>query len=217
MERNRSQSIGFVSKCSKLGHIFSMFCTTSQAHPRSGLQTTSSENEDTDAPQRLLLRCCWVLLVDCQKLPRRQWSVRGRVAEKFKLEGWRRNYFNSLLPLQSSLLSVSPSSFSLFAAFHISKERHKHKNEEVYANNNSGTSYWTKLNALGFIQERISLFIESMINDWLSEMAIEWMRGDEFDLCFLREMRERTSDVPAKKYFNNQTSLNESIDISEIR
>ena len=50
-----------------------------------------------------------------------------------------------------------------------------------------------------------------MINGQLSEMAIEWMRGDEFDLCFLREMRERTSDVRAKKYFNNQTSLNEYI------
>ena len=34
-----------------VGHFFSMFCT-SQAHP-SGLQTTSSENEDTDAPQRV--------------------------------------------------------------------------------------------------------------------------------------------------------------------
>ena len=43
------------------------------------------------------------------------------------------------------------------------------------------------------------------------------MRGDEFDLCFLRKMRERTSDVPAKKYFNNQTSHNKSIDISEMR
>ena len=61
------------------------------------------------------------------------------------------------------------------------------------------------------------MFIESMINDQLSEMAIEWMREDEFDLCFLREMRERTSDVPAKKYFNNQTSLNKSVDLSEMR
>ena len=128
----------------ELGHFLtSMFCTSSP-HP-SGLQTTSSENEDTDAPQRLL-RCCWSIAKSCR-------DGSGRFAA-----GWRKNsnwkggveiisIHCYLFNLHCSLFLPPPPHFLLHSIFQWSTTSTKirrftsFKSLLFYANSNSDNTY----------------------------------------------------------------------------